>query len=385
MARAQIMLCPYCFRRWSTATAAFRCVSQDRSRCPHEPDEPLGQLLGVDAPLSGRVTTRRGRLGMAFEVKRGEPVRCQCGGPTKSICPECHSDLPQRFTQAPSRSLALIGTKSSGKTHYIAVTLTELERRIAPAFAGSFTTLDDHTRNRIDSELYPRLFQSGQVLDATAGMAGNAQVRRPLVSRVTLGGRASNLVFFDAAGEDLGRVDLMQVEGRYITESDGLVLMLDPLQVPRLRDLLGGRFELPAMTVDAYTQLGTLVGLLREARAIPARKKIDVPIAVAISKLDTLRDVLGESHPIFATQTHAGRYDRERSHDLSQAMRAEAVEWLGPRLDALLREEFETYAFFGVSALGENPRNGVLGNGVAPFRVEDPLLWLLDSWGGVPT
>jgi hypothetical protein len=59
--------------------------------------------------------------------------------------------------------------------------------------------------------------------------------------------------------------------------------------------------------------------------------------------------------------------------------------WVGERLDGLLKEEFAHYAFFGVSALGESPVNGQLRNGVSPHRVEDPVLWMLDRWGALPT
>ena len=55
MARAKDILCPYCFNRWSTSTAAFRCTSADETRCPRVPDEELGRLRGTTAPTARRV------------------------------------------------------------------------------------------------------------------------------------------------------------------------------------------------------------------------------------------------------------------------------------------------------------------------------------------
>jgi hypothetical protein len=384
MARARDILCPFCFNRWSTRTAAFRCTSRDDSRCAREADEPLGRLLGTPAPQEARVVMRSGKFGQAFSVKPGQPVRCDCGSPTRSICPECHSNLPQRFADAPSRSMALIGTRASGKSHFIAVVLHELEHRIGPRFAGSLTALDDATRDRIDKDLYPRLYKSGVVLEATQSARNNASTREPLVSRLTLGHRHSNLVFFDAAGEDLMSLDILEREGRYITQSDGLILLVDPLQIQAVRDELEGTVELPDASADVYAMLGRLAGLIRDARGIPANKPIDVPLAITISKIDALRGLLAETHPVFSLPLHDGAFDATVAKNISESLRADAVGWVGERLDTFLKQEFANYAFFGVSALGESPVGGKLRNGVAPHRVEDPVLWMLDRWGAVP-
>ncbi len=384
MARPHDILCPFCFNRWSTRTAAFRCTSRDAKRCARVPDKELGRLRGIAAPDEARVVVHSGRLGQAFSVKAGKPVRCECGSPTRPVCPECHSNLPQRFADAPSRSMALIGTKASGKSHFIAVVLHELEHRIGPRFNGSLTALDDPTRERIDTDLYPRLYKSGVVLEPTQSARESARTREPLVARLTLGQKPSNLVFFDAAGEDLGSLDVLEREGRYITLSDGLILLVDPLQIQAVRDDLEGSVELPDMTADVYAMLGRLGGLIREARGIPANKPIDVPLAIAISKIDALRGLLPDTHPVFSLPRHDGLFDQAVARNISESLRADAVGWVGERLDGFLKQEFASYSFFGVSALGESPVDGKLRNGVSPHRVEDPVLWLLDQWGAVP-
>jgi hypothetical protein len=280
--------------------------------------------------------------------------------------------------------MALIGTRASGKTNFIAVVLHELEHRVGPRFNGALTALDDPTRDRIDKDLYPRLYKSGVVLEPTRSARGTAATREPLVARLALGEKPSNLVFFDAAGEDLQSLDVMEREGRYITLSDGLILLVDPLQIQAVRDDLWGSIELPDITADVYTLLGRLGGLIREARGIPPNKPIDVPLAIAISKIDALQGLLPDTHPVFALPKHDGLFDHDVARNISEALRADAVGWVGERLDGFLKQEFARYAFFGVSALGESPIGGRLRNGVSPHRVEDPVLWLLDQWGAVP-
>jgi hypothetical protein len=386
MSRAHDVLCPYCFTRWSTRVAAFRCTTRDDKRCERERDEALGRLRRTEPPLEPKVIVRSGRLGRRFAAKPGQAVHCDCGAPARPVCPSCHSDLPQRFADAPSRSMALIGTRASGKSHFIAVVLHELEHRIGPRFGGSLMLLDDATRRRVDDDLEPRLYDAGLVLPATSSVITDGAVRAPLVSRLTLGpGAHSNLVFFDAAGEDLQSLEVLEREGRYVTQSDGLVLLVDPLQIPAVRDdLQGDGVELPPVTADVYKMLGRLAALMREARGIPSKKPIEVPLAIAISKIDALRGLLSDTHPVFTLPTHDGRFDRSTARTISESMRSETVAWLGARVDTFLKEEFRHVAYFGVSALGEQPDGGRLRNGVSPHRVEDPILWMLDHWGALP-
>ncbi|HVR05019.1 MAG TPA: hypothetical protein VMS02_03185 [Solirubrobacteraceae bacterium] len=389
MTRPREVLCPYCFTHWSTRLAAFRCTSSDDARCPRVPDEALGRLRGTPAPDEPRVLVKKGGLGQAFSVKQGQPVLCECGSPTRPVCPTCHSSLPQRFTEADSRTMALVGTRATGKSHYIAVTLHELEHRVGPNFGGSLMLLDDASRDRVDKVLTRRLYDEQTVLDATRSAVVDRDVRVPLVSRLTLGqGRGathSNLVFFDAAGEDLQSVNILAREARYITQSDGLILLLDPLQIPAVRDELGaGTAELPPLSADPYTMLGRIAALTREARGIPSKRRIEAPLAITLSKSDMLRELLGEDHPLYRTATVNGQFDPDAARNLSEQLRADVAGWLGERFDRLVKEEFAVSCYFAVSALGHNPVQGRLPNGVAPQRVEDPVLWMLHTWKAIP-
>jgi Double-GTPase 2 len=388
MARAKDILCPYCFNRWTTSTAAFRCTSTDETRCPRVPDEEIGRLRGTTAPKEARVIVRKGRLGQAFTVKPGQPVRCDCGAATRPVCPDCHSNLPQRFTEADARTMALVGTRAAGKSHYIAVALHELEHRVGPRFGGSLMLLDDSTRNRVENVLMPRLYGEQALLDATQSAAADRAVREPLVSRLTLGREKrathSNLVFFDAAGEDLQSLVVLEREARYVTQSDGLILLIDPLQIASVRDELEDECGLPPVSADPYTMLGRLAALMREARGIAANKPIDVPLAITLSKSDMLRGLLDEEHPLFRAPSNGRMFDAEATRNLSEQLRADVAGWLGERFDTFVKAEFPKTSYFGVSALGENPVNGHLRNGVAAQRVEDPILWMLHTWEAIP-
>lgn len=284
--------------------------------------------------------------------------------------------------------MALVGTRAAGKSHYIAVALHELEHRVGPSFGGSLMLLDDASRDRVDNVLMPRLYRESGVLDATQSAVVNHHARHPLVSRLTLGvaknATHSNLVFFDAAGEDLQSLTVLEREARYVTQSDGLILLLDPLQIQAVRDEFDSDGDLPPVSADPYTMLGRLASLLREARGIPKDKGIGVPLAITLSKSDMLRGLLPEDHLLFRPPANGRLFDPDAAHNLSEQLRANVAGWLGERFDRLVKIEFEQAAYFGISALGENPVGGHLRNGVAPQRVEDPILWMLHTWGAIP-
>ena len=387
MRRARTVLCPYCFHPWSTRVAAFRCLAADRTRCPEVADEALGRHQGIDVQ-GGRVTELRGRPGTAFETRAGKPVVCICGAATHPVCPTCHSRLPQLFTQHASRSMALIGTSDSGKTHFVVVALHELDHRVGPRFNGSLMLLDDHTRQRYAVELVQELYGRGMVLANTQSAANDPEVRLPLAARLTLGDIGhtthTNLVFFDSAGEDLKSLTVLEREARYVTQSDGLILLIDPLQIPAVRDRLDGTVPLPGISVDAPTMLGRVVALMREARGISPDKPIETPLALAISKLDAIRPLLGDDHPALAASGHDGVFDRIEARNISDRLRADLAEWLGDGFDRFIQQNFSVVSVFGVSALGSSPTGRQLTHGVAPHRIEDPVLWMLDVWKAIP-
>ena len=388
MRRAHEVMCPSCFHRWSTQVAAFRCLSSDHKRCPQVPDEAQGRLRGISAPMENRVVLRKGRIGMAFAAKAGSPVHCECGSPTFQVCPTCHCRLPQLYTYSDSRSMALIGTKDSGKSHYVTVVLHELDHRVGPRLNGSLMLLDEHTRDRMTKELMPRLYKQRVVLEGTESAVTDVMTRLPLAARLSLRSgkttHSSNLIFFDAAGEDLKSLSVLEREARYVTQSDGVIVLIDPLQIPMIRDELGNSIELPEISEDAKTMVTRFAALVREARAIPANKPIDMPLALVVSKLDALRELLPPDHPALAANELDGVYDRRDARNVDASVRSDLAAWLGAGFDQFIQQTFSKVSHFAVSALGESPTGGHLERGVSPHRVEDPILWMLDQWGGIP-
>lgn len=377
------LICPYCFERYPAHQVAFRCINPNASRCALEKDEPFGAYQRMTAPpLKQRVFAPKSNW-----LRPALRATCDCGMETpKMVCSHCHNDLPWKFGMTDSYSVALIGAKEAGKSHYIAVLINELKNRVGQSFDAAFSELDDQTRERYKKEFKRYIYDERIVIPETYSGRQNISVRYPLIYRLSLNKRrtlfkglsVSNLVFFDTAGEDLTHLDLMSTETKYLANSHGIIFLLDPLQIRTVRDQLKTTTALPSENTEPQAIIGRVVQLIRQSHGLNMKEKIKTPVALAFSKVDEMHDLFEPGSPVHHAADHDGYFNISDAQQVNDSMRAHVAQWVGPGLDLFLQHNFETFSYFGVSALGSPPDSqGRLPMGVAPFRVEDPLLWIL--------
>jgi len=329
-------------------------------------------------------------------------VHSDCGTETHHrICPHCHSEFPVLFGRADSRLIALIGAKDTGKTVYMTVLLHELMHRIGARLNASVLGADEWTRQRFENEYEDRLYSRHELYGTTRTAAAERGGRRPLVFTFTLGnttrhrGRVVRTVlsFFDTAGEDLSSERITELNVRYLTNADGIILLLDPLQMPVARPHADTDAVLPNLVSGADTPanvLARVTSLLYGSLRIPGNRRINKPIAVAFSKMDAFRH-LPEVRPLLHEPPVGSGFNESDSLRVHRHIQALLREWAGHNLDNALAGSFARYRFFGLSALGESPRlvktetetktrQLVSDRGVQPWRVEDPFLWLLSQF-----
>jgi double-GTPase-like protein len=367
----------------------FRCLNPNPAQCPPEPDSLLAAYQRLSVPP---------KLGRVFSAttglwRRPSVVACQCGVKTsKLICPCCHNDLPSQFGSTAVHTIALIGAKESGKSHYIAVLVNELTNRVGMAFNASLNALDEQTIRRYRQDFRRWIYVDRVTIPptVTARQQGSS-VRYPLTYRFSIklrrwlpfnGLKVSSLVFFDTAGEDLDHIDQMSTETKYLANSDGIIFLLDPLQIPAVRHLLTKSATLPQENTDPQDIVGRAATLIRQMSGLSPTEKIKTPVALAFSKIDVVRPLFEPGSPVHQASSHNGQFDIVDGQQMSENMRAYLSQWIGPGLDLFMQHNFENYSYFGISALGAQPdTQGRLASGVAPFRVEDPLLWILFRLG----
>jgi predicted membrane-bound mannosyltransferase len=128
-------------------------------------------------------------------------------------------------------------------------------------------------------------------------------------------------------------------------------------------------------------------GLAKKARNA-FTKKIGIPVAVVFTKLDAFYPTLPPGNRLMARPAETPAYDEADGANVHEEMLALMKEWDATGIESTMRQNFSTYRYFGVSALGAEPdyaTSRAAAGGVQPHRIEDPVLWLLAKLGRVPT
>jgi hypothetical protein len=387
------LVCPYCYESFSEREIKFRCSGRN-SRvgrvCPRSIDEVMERQVG-----------RRMALPPVFDgdgrMRTAQCPRCQ-DETSSHVCPFCHTQLPLHFGKVPTRLIAMVGARESGKTVFVTVLLHELMHRVGARFDASVAASDDWTRSRFGAEYEGRLYQHRELFGATRSAAATGNLVAPMVFRFAVQRRGrfgrpatarSLLSFFDTAGEDLTSQDSVDLNARYLASADGIIVLLDPLQMPGARALAapGSSLPPPAPAAASPVSVLTRVTELLEARTRGGSSaRVRKPVAVAVSKLDVLWHCLPEDSPLRRQPPGGPAFDSRDSLEVHDHVRALLDDWGGFQVDQLLKHHYARYRCFGFSSLGESPteQNRLSMRGVQPYRVADPFLWLLAEFGTIP-
>ncbi|MEU7165312.1 hypothetical protein AB0A70_11790 [Streptomyces morookaense] len=389
------VICPYCFARDRAARLGYRCLMsatgiRGGAKCDPERDDVWADFKGPAVPPQARM---RGPVFDAPRTLRGSGGRAACPGcgvPTPvRVCRRCHSDLPSDYCDQDSRIIALVGAKATGKSTYVTVLVNELRHRVGGAYRASLAAMGADTQRRdreTAAELYERLQLPGATRPAALGFNDPLLYRLsvPARSRLGAGSRHTALVFFDAAGEDLRNAEAMDRYTAYLAAADGIILLVDPLQLPSVRDELAGTGGPPLPPVETSPQqiAADVAGQLRSHRRAGSRGRLSTPVAVALTKTDMLRPLLSPQSPLHGNASHhGGALDDADRTAVHEEVRSLLGSWDGGALHRQLESDFSDVGLFGLSALGAPPPSDAPADapksGPQPVRVEDPLLWLL--------
>jgi hypothetical protein len=291
--------------------------------------------------------------------------------------------------------VAVIGSADSGKSTWVGVLVHQFLRgQVSERFAGmSLELLGEASRRRYENDFERHLFREHRTLPQTASAKVSApeplifSLRFPRPGRMLTRARVHSVVtvFYDTAGEDVARAEAMDQLVNYLDAAEGIILLLDPMQMPKLRDRVGGG------TRTRYTEqlhvVNRLGELLRERSSQGVDRKLRSPLAIALTKVDLLRDTFDAGSPLNRPSRHAGHYDESDGLDVHEEVRAWLNQWYDPALDRSVANTFKEYRYFGFSALGSPPLDGnrLSPAGVHPYRLEDPMLWLLARFGAIRT
>lgn len=360
--------CPYCYGEHDLKSSGLKCSY-------NLTDKKTGKVIKT---CVGEV--QKDAEGWIPDKDKERCMRCTYA--KKSVfCPVANKVIPSDFLNGKSLSVALLGAKASGKSNYIGVLVNEIKRKMTGAFNCSLNiTGSEESKEYYEQKYYRPLF-NGYVIEGT----DTAEDVPPLIFPLRFMNKHSHIVntaaltFYDTAGEHLDSTEDILINNRYIPNSDGIILLLDPLQVPSIRAKLNGKMPLPEQNTDVVEVLSRIVENIRDVKNV--RGRIKVPLALAFTKIDALEqfDILREDSCLRNESEHLSRgvFVQSDFENVNIEIQDLLENWMDEELEQQMKN-FEKYAFFGLSALGGIPQGIKLaGNKINPRRVLDPLLWIL--------
>lgn len=327
-----------------------------------------------------------------FVPQKFKKICFGCNLAMKNVyCPNYEANpVPRDFLTEGGLPIAVVGAKATGKSNYIGVLITEIKKRMSSKFNCSLAiSADEISRDLYNNNYYYPLYESGFPVAATDSgevtpMIFPLRFMDPKTNRIK---NTVNLTFYDTAGENLDSIENMTIYNKYIPNAKGLILLLDPLQVPAIRKKLEAKgFNLPPKNSDVVEVLDSIIQLIRNQNALKSNQKIKMPVAITFTKMDVLEQYndLIDPDSILRVESYHVKYSTfvESYNKLFDSAMKDLLEELAEDSEIITKlKEFESYSFFGVSALGSNPVNNTLSsNTIKPEHVLDPLLWLLSQY-----
>ncbi len=343
---------------------------------------------------------------------------------TMRVCPNCHNPLPIHYGKNPVKFISVIGISGAGKTVY----LSQLVRNIVmssakvglTAFVTSNSTRQFLKENPVQMNFplpgstQPENFVQPLFYDlASARQDGSKQI--------------NTMVLYDIAGENCTDAAKMASFGNFVRHSDGIILLLDPKQLPFVNN--DGYGDIEQVTAVLDTLYLTITGSRTEKSRIPLAvciPKADKPSIQQMFTYNPSEDVVWYQPPTPEKKHFWGKKPTpppmQCKQDLNvQQLMMEDVKNLVhpqtrlpvpvfyatdynaisrklermvakyvPQLGGLLQSSYQSFNFFAFSALGCDVVEREDDNGlklsypvsaISPKRIEEPLFWLFCQFG----
>ncbi len=379
--------CPFCYHRTNRLRPWFACsglAAPGYPSCSKKPDPVRQRETGDDEPMYPVFPPPR--LWLPSPRRAYCP---ECNGRTgQRVCAECHSPLPANFGGSFSPVIAVVGARSTGKTVYLIVVVHHLRTVVRARFRATVSLFPDAAYQTHQTNV-EAIFEKGSLPALTEQRDGRSEPlvfewrrRRRIFSRY----HSSYLSFLDTAGESLGTLTGVQ-ELKFLAGVDSFIVVLDPFTLPGARDRLSLPKGAPTAESNAYEVLAQVTEVIRKAEGTGRGARIKKPIAVAFAKIDALKGVLGDGHPIFGAESTDPWVDNAAGRAVHESVREMLLDWEAGNIDDHMQANYSNYQYFAVSSLGRPPdyeHYAVAEGGVQPLRVADPVVWLLSVYKLVP-
>ncbi len=338
------------------------------------------------------------------------------------VCPHCHNPLPIHYGKNPVKFISVIGISGSGKTVYLSQLVRNIVTNTAKVGLTAYITSNS-----------TRQFLRENPVQMNMPLPGSTQPEyfvQPLfydLLSTDENGKAerNTVVLFDIAGENCTDEAKMANFGPFVRNAHGIVLLLDPKQLPFVND--DGYGDVEHVTAVLDTLYLTITGSKSEKSTTPLAvciPKADKPSIQQIFSYNPSEDVVWyqpptppkklfrkqvippmESRPDLNTQqllfedvknlvnpqTHlpVPIFYSNDYNAISRKLERMIGRYI-PDLGMKLNSSYQDFNFFAFSALGCDVMERVDENGLtlsvpisatSPKRIEEPLYWLFCKFG----
>lgn len=373
--------CPYCLRKIKLGDLKFYCVTDDERK------------HNVSLSIMDRIKKRLPVCRRNFCKNKGLTVH-------EAECNFCGEKLPtQILFHEKFLSFCAIGVAGAGKSSYLTTMIHELKYSSLPWVIQPMDVETTELTQLKEQNLYEaRRCPTG----TKAGESPKPQLWT-ILDNSKKGEKIPTyaLTIYDGAGEDCEHIGYTAKDveiSRYISGSDMLLIMFDPLLLSSVRGEIMPEILNASMATERQTSapanmvsmINSLANYIRQSCNIKPGKRIYARAAVVITKLDALREIpggFGSSSTIMKESPHAKTRGFVKSD--SEMIDLEIRDWLSRQgetafLDAI-DANFKNVRVFGVSSFGNPPDKNKNLAKVRPHRVLDPIMWLLAEENIIPT
>ena len=397
---SKIITCPYCYNKFENDDVEYQCENIERSvdgtpKCPEEADKRFNDHWGIP------VESRHFFKGKPFGLFSSEPKPSKCDKCGKQssrfVCPHCHNWLPTDMIKDGAEIISIVGAPNSGKTVYFFNLMRQLQIK-ASSLGISVTVQDegpDPTKKTsvIYKGMVEKMYEDNELPPKTPVIEGERPI--PLIFKVSnkkagkKGGKSIYIVFYDTPGEAFQDREQMDRMADHVSNSAGILLFIDPYNIKKLTGTLQSASKEEIVTGSELENENVLNSLLQK---VNKKESEDKPFAIVFSKIDAVLDGLSaERAGGLATILDLDRnssflktkkFNLSEIDQISNALEEMSEEWDVEYIKSQVNEKYkeENIKMFAVSSLGSQPRDGRITD-LNPYRVMDPLIWILYKIG----
>lgn len=284
------------------------------------------------------------------------------------VCPHCHNPLPLRYGKYPVKYISVIGISGAGKT----VFLSKLIEQIT-IYAARLGLPADPAKTS-------RAFVDNNLIEENRPLPVPTQkeyLTQPLFYQLKYGNNNATFVIYDIAGETCREYTDIVKYGSFVLNSNGIMLLIDPAE----------------LGFDGNIHTHELDSVLTNINSLFAKNDlIDIPLAVCISKSDTIRESI-PSQCFENVTTDKRLFNTATYNEISEGL-SHFFDNRSPTTKTKLKAYYKTYNFFAITTLNCDVeiKKIVDSEGFEieakvpvlppnPKRIEEPLYWLFKNFG----